>query len=925
MTSKKSISKTLHRLILCCGLLTFLLATSSSFAQDRKPINNKRQIRETRAKSVKRKEKASTKDIAGKRLRTRNQSSAQRAVYSATSPYRNKRGSGEKAGTPIGGGKGPRVRSRSGEAARANVYPQKGPFVNHNSKKPGGVKYDNRREVARAARLGTTHREPPGRNRRVTPRSNSQAFITRGRRNVYWGKYSKGEKAITTDVAGRPLRTKNFRTPSRGVIAAPNPYSGRKKTGDRAYSGTFRSGYKSASRRGELPWKGDISGQPIRRRPERNNQVAGVREPGKGGGSVSGQFRSNKPLKPKAPGANFSYMQKDQNKLRGIKPERGGGSVSGKYKSNEPLRARAPGISTSLMRKDQGKLKGIKPERGGGSVSGKYKSNEPLRTKVPGLSTLLMRKDQGKLKGVKPERGGGSVSGKYKSNEPLRAKAPGISTLLMRKDQGKLKGIKPIKGGGSISAQMKNGKNVPLPRRSLGNPKVAGMQANYKGTIKREDQGFSQRGLNHSGNIKSMRPQKGGGSISAQMKRNNNGQPIPVKQPLDKRAANFQGNYKGFIKRNSIPSGFSQDGLSYTGSMKARKPLKGGGSVSGSVINNKPLPAFTPNSISRKLSKYQGDIKGGRKTYSQDGYDYTGNIRQQKKTYNQDGYSYTGDIIQKKKTYNQDGYDFTGYYKAPKPFKGGGSVSGKLWNNNGKPLPPKIPTGDQAKDINYSGKTKLPLLKREYVRNPNANEKALKKHSPYENTYQVNGLMVRVKQKETSTKPKAVKGSMPGVGPTQATIKASEYTGRIKVYWDYKHNPSSAEGSLKTLKNTKSFEQATTFAGKTRLTKNYRHNPNSHKDALKGIAPGRASARIDDYQGNVKMNKYNHKKHFPDAEFAHGKENNVKGERTIMTDFKLLFTKLFKKNNMQPDAVKDKVRRPRYDKKEKELWKDLYD
>jgi hypothetical protein len=73
------------------------------------------------------------------------------------------------------------------------------------------------------------------------------------------------------------------------------------------------------------------------------------------------------------------------------------------------------------------------------------------------------------------------------------------------------------------------------------------------------------------------------------------------------------------------------------------------------------------------------------------------------------------------------------------------------------------------------------------------------------------------------------------------------------------------------------------------------------------------------------MNKYNHKKHFPDAEFAHGKENNVKGERTIMTDFKLLWTKLFKKNNMQPAAVKDNVHRPRYDKKEKELWKDLYD
>lgn len=875
---------TLSRPIFYGVVILFLLISTSGWSQDRKPVNNKRQIRETRAKSVKRKEKATTKDIAGKRLRTRNQSSAQRAVYSATSPYRNKRGSrGEKAGTPIGGGKGPRIRSRSAESARSNVYPQKGPFVNHNSKKPGGIRYDNRKEVARAARYGTTHREPPGgKNRRIVPRSSSQAFVTRGKRNPYWGKFSKGEKAVTSDLAGRPLRTKNFRTPSRGVIGAPNPYYGRKQMGDRAYNGSFRSGYKTASRRGELPWKGDISGQPIRRSKERNNQVAGVKAKGKGGGSVSGLYKSNQPLKAKAPGMGFTLMRKDQNKLRGIKPEKGGGSISGKYKSNEPLRAKAPGISTSLMRKDFGKLRGIKPDKGGGSVSGKYKSNEPLRPR-----------------------------------------APGISTSLMRKDMGRLNGVKPLRGGGSISAQLNKGKNAPLSKRPPANPKVAGMQANYKGTIRRETQGYSQLGLNYSGNIKSERPEKGGGSVSAQLKRNNNGKPIPVKQPLDQRSATYQGNYKGFIKKRDAKKTYNQDGLSYSGSMKARKPLKGGGSISGSVINNKPLPAYTPNAVSRKLSKFQGDIKGGQKTYSQDGYSYSGNIRQQKKTYSQDGYNYTGNIPQKKKTYSQDGYDFTGYYKAQKPFKGGGSISGQLWNNNGKPLPPKIPTGDQ--DINYSGKTKLPLLKREYVRNPNANEKALKKHAPYENTYQVNGLMVRVKQKDTGTKPKAVKGSMPGVGPTKSTIKASEYTGRIKIIWDYKHNPSSADGSLKTLKNTKSFEQATSFAGKTRLTRNYRHNPHSNKYALDVIAPSRASARIGDYQGNIKMNKYNHKKHFPDAEFAHGKGNNVKGERTIMTDFKLLWTKLFKKNNMQPAAVKDKVHRPRYDKKEKELWKDLYD
>jgi hypothetical protein len=99
----------------------------------------------------------------------------------------------------------------------------------------------------------------------------------------------------------------------------------------------------------------------------------------------------------------------------------------------------------------------------------------------------------------------------------------------------------------------------------------------------------------------------------------------------------------------------------------------------------------------------------------------------------------------------------------------------------------------------------------------------------------------------------------------------------------------------------------------------------SHKDALKVIAPGRAYARITDSQGNIKMTKYNDKRFLPDSKFAHNKQNNVKHERTIMTDFKLIWTKIFKKNGTQPDAVKEKSVRPRYDKRERELWPGLYD
>src|SRR5689334_17284761 len=61
------------------------------FAQNTKgdsPVGNQRRIRETKVKSIKRKDRA-TKDISGHRLRTKNKSSASRANanYPTPSPY----------------------------------------------------------------------------------------------------------------------------------------------------------------------------------------------------------------------------------------------------------------------------------------------------------------------------------------------------------------------------------------------------------------------------------------------------------------------------------------------------------------------------------------------------------------------------------------------------------------------------------------------------------------------------------------------------------------------------------------------------------------------------------------------------------------------------------------------------------------------
>jgi hypothetical protein len=109
---------------------------------------------------------------------------------------------------------------------------------------------------------------------------------------------------------------------------------------------------------------------------------------------------------------------------------------------------------------------------------------------------------------------------------------------------------------------------------------------------------------------------------------------------------------------------------------------------------------------------------------------------------------------------------------------------------------------------------------------------------------------------------------------------------------------------------------------KSRFKKYYFRNPNSSRLALKVAAPGKATARIKDYQGNAKMKKYSGGNLHPDAEFAHSLRDNVKEERTLLMNVKLMWSRLFRKSETQPDNIKQKVKPPKYDKREKGLWYD---
>ncbi len=731
-------------------------------------------------------DRANTRDVSGRRrIRTKNESSANRVIYEAPNPYkdRKRKRTGDRPAQARGRvfnrppredqhawrgtheGWELRIRSTSAKRARDNVYPQKGPYVNNRSnlrKKPtvytrtstGKSIYKSRPNRERASRAtggyGTA----------------SRPFITRGRKNVYWGKFSKGERPITKDLTGRPLRNRNFHSAGIGVGTTDTlKFVGRRPGRDRANAAKVSGGFVSTSKRAERAWQGDVSGHRIRRRPPKRGERAGI------------FFQ--------APVNAFSNKgERAGKRLRG-----GGYKTSRKKAGNKaPLSPRAPGI--------------------GANGIGNYKGKFRLGELSPGFGRAGAD-FRGTTKGRRPPKGGGSVSGKVWNNGrqpiPVRSGAPGFDRL-----------------------------------------------ARFQGTFKRGElsPGFGTQGFGYSGDIKARKPAKGGGSVSGKLS-NNKGQALDGKppRPIAARAGRF------------------------SGTIKAKRPQKGGGSVSGKVFNNKgeALIGRVPSSWQAKADKFGGNIKSKR------------------------------------------------------PEQGGGSVSGKVFNNKGEALIGRLPSSSQAKADKYSGTIRLPKLKKIYIQNPKASNESLKKQKPKPNTYLVNGLQVKRKQEKSKMNPLSAKGALPGIGAKSGSVKANEYAHAMKMYWSYKRNPNSSEEALKGIKPPRALGRVVAFSGYTRQSKGYRHNPSSNINALKVLAPGRAYARINDYQGNTKMKKYNDRRLHPDAQFAHGSRDNVKEDRTILMNLKLFWAKLFKKNDIQPEIVKAKEHKPRYDRKEKELWKALYD
>src|SRR5690606_22294919 len=289
------------------------------------------------------KERAWSGDVAGRRIRAKSGPAKSPNIYPQYGRYNHNPSRKPKPTQEVVSNKSTlkRLKRLQTPASARRVYPQKGRFVNNPSPTPRSTQNASPNK-ATLSRLKKLQSSPP----RIYRRSiNVYAHFPRPKR--------KPEQAWTKDISGKALRKKNFETPRPGVSPFVSPYGNRRRVGDRPYSGPS-GGYRSASKRGQQAWQGDIAGRKIRGRNFSSKR------------SIEGQ-----PILPRKR-LTDGYGDRPYSGKAGWYKTRSKEGKSGL----QPLPGRRPGIGANGIDRYQGNLRGGKPLKGGGSVSGRGWNND---------------------------------------------------------------------------------------------------------------------------------------------------------------------------------------------------------------------------------------------------------------------------------------------------------------------------------------------------------------------------------------------------------------------------------------------------------------------------------------------------------------------------------------------------------------------
>ncbi|QSE97892.1 hypothetical protein [Fulvivirga lutea] len=754
----------------------------------------------------------------------------------------------------------------------------------------------------------------------------------------------QGEKAYKGDITGRKVtRIKSSRLRSNANYAQPNPYAGRKRKTEASVAKKALSKARftqrpsenakkasgpprTSTRPREKAWKGGVNGRALNKRTKRvtftgksNYQGGSVRSATRSSEqkatsgrvvprSASGAYRVRKR---KTPYSSFRPKKKWEKAFKG---DITGRTFQTKRTTGRPGVQKPPKTKyTSPGRKgDQAYSGGF----GGGYKSATRRPERAWKKDISGNKLRIRTSEGPKFDGPqftpypknKSRRGDRAYKGKikggsYKSVSSRKERAgkklsgsnpPGSGTSKGLSFQGNIKAGKPLKGGGSISGKRWNNSG--------------------KSITKANNAEQNQRARSFQGNIKAGKPLKGGGSISG-IRWNNKGQSI--------------------TKQNNSEQ--SQRVRSFQGNIKAGKPLKGGGSISGIRWNNKGQSITKQNNSeqSQRVRSFQGNLKQSK--YKGGYYDALSSTYKggEKRRFDYKRHP-SADKKAIKVRFSKNKDDLAGYQGTLKQrkYKGGnfdalaGTYKGNQkrkfdYKKNPNAAKESLKVKEEQKNDrlagNYQGTIKD---SRKYKKNPAAADEALKKHAPNKNYFLGGNFTGRTKQTwKYKQNPNAADESLKNRPPQSGAQKGADFGGRTKVTWSVRKNPSTAKESLLGIAPSKETARGTAFKGRTKLAYNYKRNPNSVSEALKGRGPSKAAISASNYQGNIKMSKKSLQDRHPSLKYARGK-NSATQEKEKLFSLKLLFAKIFKKNEGQPDNVKEKERAPRFDKREREIWYD---
>lgn len=591
-------SRCVRLLTLVCLVALFTVPASAQNRGGDRPVNNKGKVREARFKSRSNQgDRPRTKDVAGRRVRTKGKSSVNRARATYPTPKTaraaKRRQGVDRPGKPIGplysgrprdtqrpwkdGIFGRRVQVRSATGRARNVY-------------------SNRTQLALLKAKQQTPGDMGRGKKKVVPRSASRAYLRHKSINPiarFSRKHKRGDQAILTDLTGRKPRGKNFQTPRQPLVTAPDPYRGRKRIGNRPYRGRGATVMSSGIRTPKA-WKGDITGRRIRASDGRTRTDTGGRIPlrlqatdprfgdrrlhGKRKGvgyktaTISGEKRPGRALPRKTPGMGISGVSGITVKTSRrdlLTPRKAGSSRSGRRWNNQgnPLPVRQPAAGSAGAGTFQGNMKWqrpLTPRRAGKSKSGDLWNNNgrAIARKPPTATSLRVGAFQGNTKlqrPMKPRDAGKSKSFRLWNNDgmPIAGKAPPRSARSHAQFQGNIKGGRPDtpkNAGKSKSGILWNNNETPLVGKAP--PRVARTHATFQGNIKggRPDT-----------------PRNAGKSVSGTLW-NNNETPIKSRPPSDVNVAAFR--YKGDVRLTRFGRSYVKNPNASALALKKLKPEK---------------------------------------------------------------------------------------------------------------------------------------------------------------------------------------------------------------------------------------------------------------------------------------------------------------------------------------------------------------